>query len=139
MGGAGGGGEEPAASSAGDSPALVFELLTNDRSRELLTVLYDRGGTVPVDELADRLAASERDVTDTGVPVARHARKRLRHVILPTLADTGLVTYDPETDAVTLADRGERLEPYLACVRALDADDDTTAVDYWTTESGTWR
>ncbi|MFC3956792.1 DUF7344 domain-containing protein [Halovivax cerinus] len=144
MGAPGGGDESVARSVAHDSPARVCELLANEGSRQLLTTLYERGGTVPVDELGETVAARERVETDADVPASRHARKRLRHAILPRLADTDLVTYDAETDAVTLADRGERLEPYLACASAADVDSrawfhDRTAIDREETESDARR
>ncbi|AGB15321.1 hypothetical protein Halru_0694 [Halovivax ruber XH-70] len=141
--GASGEGDEPVVrDESGHSPAHVFALLASDGGRRLLTTLYDRGGTVPVGELADELTAGEQG--DADAPTNRHAQKRLRHAILPTLADTGLVTYDRETDAVTLADRGDRLEPYLACVREAAATDvawytDTTTTGRTPTESDTRR
>ncbi len=99
------------------SPEAVVRLLTNEQSRLLLSILTDRGGTVPVDELAERLAASKRAELADEAPAARHVRARLRHVVLPMLADTGVLTYDRKTEAVTLTGRGTGLEPYLASIR----------------------
>lgn len=140
MGGANGGGDGATARGIAEQPIdpeTVFELLANEGSRELLTVLYDRGGTVPVEELAERVAAREREVTDAEAPTTRHVRTRLRQVILPTLAETGIVTYDPETAAVTLVGRGETLETYLACVP--ESGDRPTTADHDATDFETWQ
>lgn len=83
----------------------LFQLLANDRTRRLLYLLTDRGGTVFFEEL-------ETHFDDAAVG--------LRHHQLPRLVDFHIVDYDREADAVTLTPIGDDLRPALETVRTLD-------------------
>ena len=101
------------------APGVVFGLFTEKRTRFLLYLLYDRGGTIPIDEVAERLASWEGDaaVDDLPTETVERIQRTLHHASLPKLADHGFLTYEHETGAVTLTDRGDRLEPYLEFAR----------------------
>ena len=73
----------------------IHRLLGNARRRRLLASLADRPeDTVPVDEIIDVVAAGERP--DPG-PATHRERVAidLHHVHLPSLADHGVIDFDP--------------------------------------------
>lgn len=83
----------------------LFQLLANDRTRRLLYLLTDRGGTVFFEEL-------EAHFDDAAVG--------LRHNQLPRLVDFHIIDYDREADAITLTPIGDDLRPALETIRALE-------------------
>ncbi|WP_225333716.1 DUF7344 domain-containing protein [Halomicrobium urmianum] len=101
------------------TPSAIFGLLADRRPRFLLYVLYERGGTMTLDELAPHLAAIENETTSESLTpkTEERVRARLHHADVPKLAERGLVTYDSDSGAVTLTDAGEGLEPYLEFAR----------------------
>ncbi len=77
----------------------VFEALSAQRRRALVHCLASRTGAAPVDALAERIAAWERDLHDTAPP--NHDKRvaaSLRHAHLPKLAALGVVAYDERSD-----------------------------------------
>lgn len=119
-----GGGNErpegpPGAAAAGVeptlSPSVAFNLLADERDRFALYLLADRGGPVPVDELANHVAALENETKPASVTrkMERRTRARLFHSTVPKLTSYRVAATTSDTDAVTLTDRGEQLEPYL--------------------------
>lgn len=109
----------------GDLPSLsvVFEALSNARSRRLLYCLVDEAdGSNPVEELALAIAAREADGPDaTPVPSdVDRIRTALYHQHVPKLADASLVRYDEGAGTVTLDVAPEGLEPYLSLSRRAD-------------------
>jgi len=99
------------------SPA-VLDALSTSRRRVALAILFERAATMSVDELASALRDGDGDgVADDdagGNPGeggsqdadgdAQQLRDGLLHVDLPTLADAGTVTFDPESGLVAAAD-----------------------------------
>ncbi|EMA41172.1 DUF7344 domain-containing protein [Halobiforma nitratireducens] len=107
------------------TPGVVFGLLADRRDRFLLYLLYERGGTVPLSELTAQLTAWENETTSDLLTeeMKRHTRTSLVHASLPKLADYDLVTFNADTGAVTLTERGEWLEPYLEFAKEQESDD----------------
>lgn len=111
--------------SAGDGadeelpPGVVFGVLADERNRLVLHLLRVRGGTTAVDELAARLVAYDSETGRDLLPTEaeRGVATYLHLVVLPMLADHGLVTYDPADRAVTFAAAAEQLEAYLEFAR----------------------
>lgn len=97
------------------TPSIAFGLLSARRDRFLLYLLYERGGTIPLTEVTEQLAALENE-TSTDLlmeDLKTRVRTSLEHATLPKLVEHDLVTYERESEAVTLSPRGEQLEPYL--------------------------
>jgi len=105
-------------------PGTAFRILADERRRFVLYLLVDRGGTVPVAELADLLAGRNGDDgavrIDSGMPSRVH--RRLYHNHLPRLAERDVVDYDPGAETVTLTEFGEKLEPYLEFAKERERD-----------------
>ena len=100
-------------------PGVVFDVLADERNRLVLHLLRARGGTTAVEELAARLveydAATGRDLLPT--ESERGVATYLHLVVLPALAEHGLVTYDRTDRAVTFAAGDGKLEAYLEFAR----------------------
>ncbi|WP_135829866.1 DUF7344 domain-containing protein [Halorussus halobius] len=93
--------------SAQQSLDELFDVLSAERRRHALYVLYRRTEPTTVRDLADAVAA------ECGVDLAR-VTADLAHVHLPKLADAGLVEYDREGGTVALDDPSDRFDRYLA-------------------------
>lgn len=119
----------------GDGPSLgpseIFDVLSDERTRLALYLLADRGGTIPIDELATRVADWQRDpaVDSTDAASEQRVVRNLYHVHLPKLTDYGIATFDRTTGAVTLRDRVGELEPYLAFAREREPGDVAAFLD----------
>lgn len=103
----------------------IFEILSNERRRFILFYLKTRGSPVGLMELVEELAAQEEDTKAEAV--SEQARKRvyvsLYQTHVPRLEEVGLVTYDPDTKMVSLANDAEAVESYLDVD---EADSDTS-------------
>lgn len=94
---------------------VAFEILTNPRRRYALTYLRSQSGRVPIGELAEAVAAWERD---TSVELVSSKERKsvytsLYQTHLPKMADAGVVDYDRQRGIVALADRADDLDDYL--------------------------
>lgn len=83
----------------------TLEVLRDPRRRTVCTVLANRRGSVPVDDLAAAVVAQEAgdgaSLAD-GTESARSVATALVHEHLPALADAGLVTSDDAADRAAL-------------------------------------
>lgn len=74
----------------------AFDLLRNQRRRYALIALYTASDTVlTTEEIVDRVLMRDPDAVDRD-----HVRIELRHLILPHLADKGVIEYDTSTNTV---------------------------------------
>ena len=104
---------------ASTSPATddAASLLSDPRYRTILEHLQTTATPTSVVDLADYLVLEESDderariaeLGDALLGARRCLRLSLRHAHLPALADAGLVTFDPATNLVSLADPGADL------------------------------
>lgn len=106
----------------------IFEVLTAERRREALYVLYSRDEPISLTELAEEVASAEGSDVEQVAPT-------LYHVHLPKLADVGVVRYDPEAGIVRLADPSKRFFQFLRIAavdegRLPDSDDEFVVSDY---------
>lgn len=85
------------------------QLLVESANRTVLNVLGDAGGSLHVDELADRLVSDDVSVVDSSTYEDRLERSliSLHHDRLPKLAEAGLIGYDSETNVATYRRAGE--------------------------------
>lgn len=107
------------------TPSVVFGILANKRDRFVLYLLEERGGTMAIEDLAVAIAAWENDTVPDLITNEMNQRvhSRLFHATIPKLSEYGLVSYDPDSEAVTLTDLGEQLESYLDFARDRERDD----------------
>ncbi|WP_254271461.1 DUF7344 domain-containing protein [Haloarcula marina] len=87
--------------------SVVADLLATESRRAALSVLYDRGSPMVVEDLATAIVARERRVPESAVPAAdRDAmREELYTEHIPKLTATGVVEYDSMVGTVELARR----------------------------------
>lgn len=92
----------------------TFELLANERRRDVLGHLRERVA-MPTDELVDRVAADEHGTTAEALTRSerRYTAASLHHADLPKLADAGLIQYDERTGVVVRTALAERVDDYL--------------------------
>lgn len=86
-----------------------LQLVANERTRYLLYLLTDRGGTVFLAELEERFPGDD-------------PRALLHHHHLPRLVDFHIIDYDPDSGAITLTPIGDDLRPSLETIKSLEAD-----------------
>lgn len=96
-------------------PDELFTLLADGRRRCVLYCLQTYGSPMGLPDLADEVAAWERDTSLEGVSAdaVKHVYMSLYHTHIPLLTDAGIVGYDQETDAVALRDGFETVRPHL--------------------------
>lgn len=86
----------------------IFEVLSNQRRRRLIYLLYDTSEPMHLGDLARQIATAEE-----GAPVNEEQYKRLYISLyqthIPKLEEYGIVEYDPESKQVRLTDRVDEL------------------------------
>lgn len=96
----------------------LLDALSYSRRRHLLSHLGGSSAPVSLANLADEIAARERDVPLADVPSEEVKRvyASLYHSHVPRLEDADLVEYDRERDAVSFRERSPVVEQYEALV-----------------------
>lgn len=113
-------GDSGAESASADAETMsrdtAFEILTNARRRYALAYLRTRSAPASIGELAEVIAAHERDTTVD--LISSKERKSvytsLYQTHLPKMADAGVVDYDRHRGTVALADGADELDDYLS-------------------------
>lgn len=101
----------PRSSAASLHPVEVFDALSSTRRLRVLRYLLDRPDSpTKIEELAREVARAEGDVSE---PAVHRQHVGLVHTDLPTLADLGLVTFEPQQAVVEPTDSIARVEPFL--------------------------
>ncbi|WP_323190733.1 hypothetical protein [Halostella sp. PRR32] len=95
----------------------VFEVLADQRRRNLLRYLLECDPPATVTEMADALLA---DAGTEEVEERRNLRISLHHVHLPKLDETGFVDYDAETNRVVGRNGIDQIAPYLDITETLE-------------------
>lgn len=93
----------------------IFEILSSERRRMILTYMEDREGPVQLRELATHIAATEeeKEESDLSDDEIRRVYISLYQYHVPKMSDLGIISYDRDAGAVTLEDPSELLFPYL--------------------------
>jgi len=107
------------AESDGDlSDEEIFDVLQNERRRNVLQYLRRHGGPVSLGDLADHVAAAEYDCPTADVTSAQRKRvyTTLQQSHLPQMDDVGIIAYDSDEGVITTTDRTEELTIYLEIV-----------------------
>jgi hypothetical protein len=97
------------------TPDSVFELLSNHRRRMVLYCLRTSGGSIDMQDLAERIASMENDVPAD--ELTSQQRKRvyvsLYQTHLPKMAEMDIIEYDKDSGVVRLAARADDVDDYL--------------------------
>ena len=93
----------------------IVETLTDRRCRTVLEHFVRGPTSADLGELARCFVASEGNGDGDGDDdeLCERAALRLHHVVLPKLADAGLVRYDSAENVAELAESPARVEEYL--------------------------
>ena len=92
----------------------IFGVLSNRRCRLALYRLSDAGTPLALADLAREITEDGARPGDSDIETLY---QRLYHVDIPKLVESGLVVYDPDSNAVALSKIGEDLDAYLELVR----------------------
>jgi len=94
---------------------LIFEILKNERRREVIRYLRDHEKQVTLSDLAEHIAALEND-TDVA-SITSSQRKRvyvgLYQCHLPKMADMGIVQFNQNRGIVSLGENAPQLYQYF--------------------------
>ncbi len=94
----------------------IFEVLYNERRREIIAYLQENDETSTVSDLAEHIAAKENDTTVQAL--SSYERKRvyvgLYQNHLPMMDDVGVVDYNKNRGTVELEECASQLEPHLS-------------------------
>ncbi|NHN48531.1 hypothetical protein G9464_13140 [Halostella sp. JP-L12] len=107
------------------SPADLFGVLADDRTRYALYYLIESDGAASVEEIASRVAERERAARPATADATRRVHTSLYHAKLPKLEDHGFVEYDVDAGTVETTDRAAELTPYLRVAERLESDEFT--------------
>ncbi|ELY57696.1 DUF7344 domain-containing protein [Natronolimnohabitans innermongolicus] len=107
-----------------EATAAVMGLLAAQRRRALLRYLERVDGAATLSEVAEAIATETRrsdpavisDHADAASRAVRDTRISLHHVHVPKLAEADAIDYDPETETLTLLERGRTLLERQAAV-----------------------
>ena len=104
------------------SPDVLFDALAHRRRRYVLECLREDGTPVALAELADEVAARERETPVHDVPAEQVERVYLSlyHTHVPKLAGADVVEYSPGNGMVELSTENERIESALELATATE-------------------
>lgn len=105
-------------------PDSAFDILQSRQRRLVLHAIRASDGPMRVSELAERIAALERDSKgETEAERLRRIHAGLRHVHFPALEQNDIVTVDSRDDTIELEDAARRVEPFLSLTAGEDLDE----------------
>ena len=93
----------------------VFDVLKNERRREVIRYLYEHDGSADLSDVAEYIAAREND-TDVR-QLTSQERKRVRIALyqchLPRMDALGVVDFDRNRGTISLRDAASQVQVYL--------------------------
>lgn len=107
-----GGEESPAEKLSLD---LIFEILKNERRREVIRYLREHEQQVTLSDLAEHIAALENDTDIASITSSQRKRVYvgLYQCHLPKMADMGIVQFNQNRGIVSLGENASQLYEYL--------------------------
>lgn len=109
--------ERPVAVASDDTLSAdeIFELLKNNRRREILYYLEEADGSAAIKELARNIAAREHDVPASAVTDKQYKRVyvALVQTHVPKLENAGVIEFDEDEQTMTLKNRALHLYSHL--------------------------
>ena len=113
-------------------PDDVFEILRNQRRRDVLRFFFEEDRTtVELGTLAEHLAAAEFETTTAELTTQERQRMyvRLYQCHLPKMDEAGIIEFDSDRKTLELGVNARRLEPYLYLDETPPTAADETADD----------
>jgi len=100
------------------SKGEIFDVLQNERRRNVLQYLQRHGGPVDLGDLTSHVAAAEYDCPTGDVTSAQRKRvyTTLQQSHLPQMSESGIIAYDAEGGVITTTPQTEELTVYLEIV-----------------------
>lgn len=100
----------------------IFEILSNERRRRVLTYLQQNGSSSDLRTLSRYIAAAENDIPLQQVTSTQRTRTytALRQSHLPKMDTKGVIDFDPDSGAVQLRQPASDIERYLQAVFGSD-------------------
>lgn len=104
---------------------LIFEVLKNERRREVIRYLRGHEKQVTLSDLAEHIAALENDTDIASITSSQRKRVYvgLYQCHLPKMADMGIVNFNQNRGFVSLGENAPELYQYL--------DNDTSGTGKW--------
>ena len=102
--------------SSGELPLdQVFEILKNQRRREVLAYLRESETEVTLGEVAEHIAAIENDTTVDAISSSERKRVYvgLYQCHLPKMDDMNIVSFNQNRGRIELAENAAQLEPFI--------------------------
>lgn len=96
--------------------ADVYHLLSNERRRQALAVLWEFEDELTLRALSERIASIESETTPAPRPLRESVYNALHQTHLPKLASYGLVEYDPDRKLVQSNPESRSLARYMDTV-----------------------
>ncbi len=99
-------------------PDVLFSVLADARRRCVLYCLHTYDTPMSLPDIADEVACWERntDLSEVSPEVVKRIYMSLYHTHVPLLVDAGIVTYDQDSDCLTLRPAFEHVEPHLQAI-----------------------
>jgi hypothetical protein len=94
----------------------VYYLLSNERRRETLTILWKFDDELTLRALSEQIATIESETTPAPRPLRESVYNALHQTHLPKLATYGLVEYDPDRKLVRSNPESRSLARYMDTV-----------------------
>ena len=94
----------------------VYHLLSNERRRQALSVLWEFDDELTLRALSERIASIESETTPAPRPLRESVYNALHQTHLPKLASYGLVEYDPDRKLVRSNPESRSLARYMDTV-----------------------
>lgn len=91
----------------------VYHLLSNERRREALTVLWESDDELTLRTLSEQIASIESKMTPAPRPLRESVYNALHQTHLPKLAAYGFVEYDPDRKLVRSNPESRSLSRYM--------------------------
>lgn len=91
----------------------IYYLLSNQRRRETLSILWSDPRPLSLRELSERIAAAESGVDPAARPLRESVYNALHQTHLPKLHEFGLVEYNPDRKVVRLTANSHSLSRYM--------------------------
>ncbi|SIR88828.1 DUF7344 domain-containing protein [Natronorubrum thiooxidans] len=103
----------------------VFELLSKERRRYALYYLEQRGGPVPIEEVAEQVTEWETEGVPESIPEELFERVEcsLRHTDLPKASEAEYVEYDPERGVVDVTGTPPEVDAILTVAKVIERPD----------------
>ena len=106
----------------------ALDVCEHEHRRIVLATLVDQKQSVPINDLTNAIVKHNHHMplAETSSETVTEIQTALHQVHLPTLAEAGLIEYDPERKVVEPTAELNRAESHLSAILAVDSELPTT-------------